>query len=232
MLRNEKVSVLFLVLTTVFVTCLLISNIIVGKLISIFGIVLPAAVILFPLTYLFGDVLTEVYGFERTRLVIWLGFAANVFMALVILAAIRLPYPAFWRGQEAFRAVLGFTPRVVAASLAAYFVGEFTNSAVMSRMKVLTGGRWLWLRAIGSTVAGEGVDTLVFLTGAFLGVYPLATLASMICAQFLWKVLYEAAATPLTYRIVGWVKRREGLDRYDRGVSYNPFRLGVQHGQE
>lgn len=214
-------------LAVFFVACLLLSNIVAGKLIEVFGLTLPAAVVLFPVTYIFGDVLTEVYGFKKSRLVIWLGFAANVFMALLFVLVLVLPSPAFWQGQEAYRAVLSMTPRVVVASLVAYFCGEFANSTVLSRMKILTQGRWLWTRTLGSTVVGEGVDTAIFITTVFWGIVPVAVLAQMIVAQYLWKVFYETAATPLTYAVVGWIKRKEGLDVYDYGVKYNPFSLEV-----
>ncbi|MHB1125623.1 MAG: queuosine precursor transporter [Bacillota bacterium] len=224
---SREFSPLFVVLSCFFVTCLLISNIIAGKLIPVFGTVLPSAVILFPLTYIFGDVLTEVYGFKRSRLIIWVGLAANVFMAIIFMIVVSLPYPGFWGDQEAYRTVLGFTPRVVAASLIAYFIGEFVNSALLSKIKLISGGRWLWLRTIGSTVVGEGIDTVLFIIIAFAGIVPEAVLWTMIIAQYLWKVSYEVAATPLTYLLVGWVKRKEGLDTFDHGVKYNPFSLEV-----
>lgn len=224
---SRRFSPVFLSLTCLFVTCLLISNIIAGKLISVYGMILPAAVILFPITYLFGDILTEVYGYRDTRLVIWIGFAANFLMAVVFLATVALPYPAFWKDQTAYATVLGFTPRLVIASLLAYLAGEFLNSTVLSKLKVVSKGRMLWLRTIGSTVVGQGVDTLIFIGIAFYGVMPLGVLGGMMLAQYVWKVLYETAVTPFTYLIVGWVKRREGLDVYDTHVSYNPFGLKV-----
>jgi len=226
--QKKGISPLFLVLTSFFVTCLLISNIIAGKLIQVFGIVLPAAVILFPITYIFGDVLTEVYGFKRARLAIWIGFAANLLMVAVFLLTIAMPYPAFWKGQDAYSTVLGFTPRLVVASLLAYFAGEFANSAFLSKLKLLTRGRWLWTRTIGSTLIGEGVDTVIFITVAFAGLMPVATLVSMLLAQYIWKVSYEIIATPLTYLVVGWVKRKENLDVFDNGVIYNPFSLEIE----
>jgi uncharacterized integral membrane protein (TIGR00697 family) len=225
--NSKEFSPVFLVLACLFVMFLLLSNIIAGKLIQVFHLVLPAAVILFPLTYLFGDVMTEVYGYRKSRLVIWVGFACNVLMAMIFLAVIALPYPSFWQNQNAYATVLGMTPRLVAASLAAYWAGEFSNSAILSVMKKLTGGRWLWTRTIGSTVVGQGVDTLIFISAAFYGLVPGGVLAQMVVAQYVWKVAYEAAATPLTYLIVGWLKRMEGLDTYDWGVRYNPFRLEV-----
>jgi queuosine precursor transporter len=226
---KKEISPIFLVLTCLFVTCLLISNIIAGKLAIFFGITLPAAVIIFPLTYLFGDVLTEVYGYERTRLVIWIGFAANILMSAMFMITIWLPYPAFWSNQAAYTTVLGLTPRLVMASLIAYFGGEFANAFVLSKVKVLTKGRWLWIRTIGSTAVGEGLDTLVFIVLAFIGAVPVAVLIEMVVAQYLWKVGYEVVATPLTYLVVGWIKRREAIDTFDYRANYNPFRLEETH---
>jgi len=225
--NDKEFSPAFLILACLFVMFLLLSNIIAGKLIQVFGLVLPAAVILFPLSYLFGDVLTEVYGYRKSRLVIWVGFACNALMALIFLAVIALPYPSFWHNQNAYATVLGMTPRLVSASLVAYWAGEFSNSVVLSLMKKLTGGRWLWTRTIGSTVIGQGVDTLIFIAGAFYGLVPGGALIQMVIAQYVWKVAYEAAATPLTYLIVGWLKRVEKVDTFDWGVRYNPFRLEV-----
>ncbi len=222
-------SPLFLFISCAFVCCLLISNIIAGKLITIYGIILPAAVILFPVTYIFGDILTEVYGYQKTRLIIWIGFIANLVMSLVFMITIIFPYPPFWKGQAAYEAVLGFTPRIVAASLIAYCCGEFTNSIILSRLKLLTKGRLLWVRTIASTVFGQGVDTILFILSAFWGIMPFNGLLAMIVAQYLWKVSYEVLLTPLTYWIVGWVKRSEAIDTYDYGIRYNPFLLKEVH---
>lgn len=218
-------SPLFLVEFALFLTSLLVSNIIAGKLIQVAGVVLPAAVILFPVTYILGDVFTEVYGFRRTRLVIWLGFAANLLMSALFLITIALPYPPLFQSQAAFATVLGMTPRIVAASLAGYWAGEFGNSIVLSLMKKTTGGRHLWMRTIGSTIVGEGLDTVLFIAIAFWNTMPTADLFRMMLAQYLFKVLYEALFTPVTYFVVGKVKKIEGLDTYDTGVAYNPFRL-------
>jgi uncharacterized integral membrane protein (TIGR00697 family) len=222
---KQGFSPMFLITSVLFVSCLLISNIIAGKLASFSGFVLPAAVILFPITYIFGDVLTEVYGFRRSRLVIWLGFAVNALMVLIFYIVIILPYPDFWKGQDAYSLVLGTTPKILVASLIGYFFGEFLNSMVLSRLKVITEGRLLWLRTIGSTVIGEGVDTIIFITVVFAGTLAGSQLWNMILLQYLWKVLYEVLLTPLTYGIVGWMKRKEGIDVYDTGIKYNPFRI-------
>lgn len=222
-MKKSSITPMFVVLSGLFVSCLMLSNIVAGKLVSIFGITLTAAVVLFPVTYIFGDVLTEVYGFKRARLIIWIGFGCNLLMVLVFWMTLAMPYPEFWRGQEAYSLVLGTTPRIVAASLIAYLAGSFSNSIVLSKLKVITSGRWLWVRTISSTVVGEGVDSLIFITLSFYGTLPGPALIQMIIAQYIFKVLYEIVATPLTYLVVGWIKRKEEIDAYDYGVIYNPF---------
>lgn len=219
-------SPLFVGLTSLFVTCLLISNIIASKLMQVGGIVLPSAVILFPVTYILADVFTEVYGFKKTRMVIWIGFAANAFMSLVFLIVIALPHPSFFANQAAYATVLGSTPRVLAASLAGYWAGEFSNSIVLSVLKKATKGRYLWTRTISSTIVGEGLDTILFISIAFVGTMPGPALLQMMLAQYLFKVSYEVVCTPLTYLVVGFIKRKEQIDTFDMGVAYNPFRLG------
>ncbi|MFZ2636545.1 MAG: queuosine precursor transporter [Rectinemataceae bacterium] len=223
---DTSFSRLFLILFGTFLACLLLSNIIAGKLIQVFGVVLPAAVILFPVTYILGDIFTEVYGYARTRYIIWIGFAANLFMSLLFLIVVALPHPDFFVDQAAYARVLGSTPRVVAASLLAYWCGEFANSAALSVLKKATGGRQLWLRTIGSTVIGQIFDTALFIALAFAGTMPAKALLGMMLAQYLFKVLYEIVLTPVTYKVVAAVKRAEGIDAYDEGVTYNPFRLG------
>lgn len=225
MLNEKKHSSLFVIISILFVSSLLLSNVIAGKLILIAGWVLPGAVILFPLTYIFGDVLTEVYGFQKTRLIIWLGFICNLLMAGIFMLVIAIPSPEFFESESAFATVLGMTPRIVFASLLAYLTGEFCNSILLSRLKILTAGRFLWLRTIGSSLAGEGLDTIIFITLAFWGTLPASVLGQMMLFQYLFKVTYEAAITPLTYWVVGYLKRREGFDNYDYGVKYNPFQF-------
>jgi hypothetical protein len=223
---DSSFSPLFLALFALFITCLLVSNIIAGKLIEVGGVVLPSAVILFPITYILGDVFTEVYGFKKTRIVIWGGFAANLLMSLIFMAAIALPPPGFFKDQPAYATVLGMTPRIVAASLIAYWMGEFANSITLSVLKRVTKGRFLWTRTISSTVVGQAFDTAVFIAVGFFGLVPTPVLFEMMLAQYLFKVAYEVLFTPLTYLIVGTIKRREGVDTFDTGVAYNPFRLG------
>jgi len=189
------------------------------------SIVLPSAVILFPITYILGDVFTEVYGFRRTRIVIWTGFAANLLMSLVFLAAIALPVPSYFRDGAAYATVLGMTPRVVVASLVGYWTGEFANSITLSALKKVTRGRFLWTRTISSTVVGQAFDTALFIGITFAGRVPADRLVPMMLAQYVFKVGYEVVLTPVTYRIVAAVKRREGVDTFDTGVAYNPFHL-------
>jgi uncharacterized integral membrane protein (TIGR00697 family) len=222
---EARYSVWFVVLTALFVTCLIAANIIAVKPIGVFGRILPAAVIIFPLSYIIGDVITEIYGYREARRVIWLGFAANALVVLAVWAGLHLPAASFWDGQAAYESILGAVPRIVAASFIAYLVGEFTNAYVLARMKIATGGRWLWTRTIGSTVVGQGLDSLVFITVAFAGIWPPEQLVAAVVTQWLVKVAYEALATPLTYLAVGFLKRREGRDAYDRNISFNPLSL-------
>jgi queuosine precursor transporter len=211
------------VITALFITSLLTANIIAVKLISIGGVVVPAGVVIFPLSYLFGDVLTEVYGYAETRRVIWLGFFCNLLMVIAIWVGGVLPAPAFWDGQAAYARILGFTPTLLVASFVAYLIGEFANSFILAKLKVATRGRWLWSRTISSTVVGQGLDSAVFITIAFASSG--ADLGSLILAQWTFKSAYEIAATPLTYLVVNTLKRLEGVDTFDHQTNFNP--LGV-----
>jgi uncharacterized integral membrane protein (TIGR00697 family) len=216
----------FLLVASIFITCLITSNIIAVKLVNIFGLVLPAAIIIFPISYIFGDVLTEVYGYHQARRVIWLGFFCNLIAVVAIWLGQILPAASFWEGQAAYERILGYTPRLLGASFLAYLVGEFANSFVMAKMKIATNGRWLWTRTIGSTLVGQGLDSLVFMTLAFIGTIPLTVLAGAIVVQWLSKSAYEAIITPLTYVVVNFLKKREGLDVFDTDTRFNPFRFG------
>jgi uncharacterized integral membrane protein (TIGR00697 family) len=209
-----KYSWRFVVVAGFFVTALVVSNIIAVKLVEMSGRIFPAGLVIFPLSYLLGDVLTEVYGIRSARRVIWLGFACNLLALGAIQAAIHLPAldPEF---QVQFEAVLGTTWRLFLASLAAYIVGELANAYVLAYMKGATRGRWLWTRTIGSTIVGEGLDSLIFVTIAFAGTG--AGLANPIVTTWLIKVGWETLATPVTYWIVGYLKRTEGVDVYDFG---------------
>ena len=214
----------FTAVVAVFVTTLVVSNVIAVKLFEVGGLVLPAGVVIFPLSYIVGDVLTEVYGYARARRVIWLGFACNLLAVVAIWVAIALPPAGFWASnQAAYETVLGFTPRLLLASFAAYLVGEFANAAVLAKMKVATRGRYLWTRTIGSTLVGEGLDSAVFITLAFAGVMPTAALLPTIATQWVAKTGYEVLATPLTYAVVNWLKRVERVDVYDHATPLNPL---------
>ena len=218
---NKAVSKLFLIITVVYVTCLLLSNLVAGKMWAVTSnITLPAAVILFPLTYIFGDIFTEVYGFKNARIIIWLGFACSFFAVAVYMITIGLPHPDFWTNQEAYATVLGTTPRVAAASFIGYLFGEFSNSMVLSKLKVMTGGKKLWVRTILSTLVGEGFDSVIFVTVSFWGTMENATLIQMIIFQYLFIVCYEIVFTPVTYAIVNWIKRKEEIDTFDYNVKY------------
>jgi queuosine precursor transporter len=215
----------FITCTTLFVTCLLTANVTASKLVTAGSLTLSAGIVIFPVSYILGDVLTEVWGYAAARRVIWLGFGANLLMVAAIWAGGALPPAPFWKGQAAYEEILGQTPRILAASFAAYLVGEFANAYVLARLKIATAGRWLWVRTIGSTVVGQGLDSLVFVALAFAGTVASGTLIEIFVNQWLVKVVYEAAATPLTYLAVGWLKARERIDTYDVHTDFNPLRL-------
>lgn len=221
-----------------FVTVLLISNLLSSaKIIDLQAALGPielafdAGTLVFPVSYIFGDVLTEVYGYRRARRVIWAGFGANALLGLFVWLAGVLPGESEWQGyagQEAYEAILGGISGLIVASLVAYFLGEFTNSYLLARLKVMTGGRWLWLRTIGSTLAGQAIDTAVFmLIATGLGVFPAELLLSLIVTNYILKVGIEVLLTPLTYRIVNALKSAEQEDYFDRATDFNPFKISV-----
>jgi len=217
-----------------FVTVLICSNFISAqKRVSVGGFVFGAGVIFFPFSYLFGDILTEVYGYARSRKVIWAGFGALAFTAFLSWVVLALPPDPTWGQQEAWETVFARGPRIVAASLVAYFAGEFVNSFTLAKMKILTGGRWLWTRTIGSTVAGEVVDTMIFYPLAFYGAanWPLEKIGQVMLANYCLKVANEVVMTPITYRVVAYLKRVENEDYYDIGTDFNPFTLEVNQGR-
>ena len=217
------VSHRFVVVAGVFITCLIIANIIAVKLISIGGLILPAAIIIFPVSYIFGDILTEVYGYRWARRVIWLGFFCNLLAVLAIWLGGLLPSAPVWGSQQAYETILGYAPRLLIASFIAYLVGEFANSFILAKMKIRTKGRWLWTRTIGSTIVGQGLDSTVFIIVAFAGTQPWGILGTMILTHWLVKTGYEALATPFTYVVVNYLKKKEGIDTYDYDTSFNPF---------
>lgn len=220
--------------TGVFVATLIVSNIIAVKVIQVGILIVPAAVIIFPVAYIFGDILTEVYGYSRARQAIWIGFLCNLLVVIAIWISGWLPPAPFWTlddftspdlAQQAYQAVLGFAPRLLLASFVAYLVGEFINSFVLARLKIRTDGRLLWLRTITSTLVGQGADTVIFILIAFGGILTTSALWQAIISQWTIKVLYEIMVTPLTYLIVNHLKRVEQVDYFDRDTNFNPISL-------
>ena len=211
-----------------FVAVLLLSNVIgAAKLAQVGGFVFGAGILFFPISYVIGDVLTEVYGYARARRVIWTGFAALIFMAFMSWAVVAMPPASDWDGQAGYEAVFGQVPRIVLASIVAFWAGEFVNSYVLARMKMWTQGRMLWTRTIGSTIFGQGVDSLLFYPIAFFGIWSNGQLLTVMLTNWGLKILWEAVLTPVTYSAVGWLKRREGIDMYDEGTDFSPFKAGI-----
>lgn len=226
---NEK-SVIgtkhFAAITGIFVAVLLISNIASTKIVDLFGIfVFDGGTLLFPLSYIFGDVLTEVYGYKKARTVIWTGFFSAFLMSLVFFVVGALPAAGGWVNQAAYDLILGVVPRIVFASLIAYFAGEFSNSFVLAKMKIWSKGKNLWMRTIGSTLVGEGVDTLLFTFIAFFGVLPTEVFLALVISNYVFKVGVEILFTPITYKVVNFLKKEEGVDVYDYKTDFSPFRL-------
>jgi uncharacterized integral membrane protein (TIGR00697 family) len=222
-MSHARHSTWFVCIVAVFITCLITANITAVKLIVVYGLLMPAGIVIFPLSYICGDVLTEVYGYRQTRRVIWLGFLCNLLTVAAIWVGQMLPPASFWDGQPAYERILGYTPRLLISSFLAYLVGEFTNAFILAKMKIATRGRWLWMRTIGSTLLGQSLDSLVFVTLAFLGTIPLSHMVTAILTQWLVKTAYEALATPLTYAVVASLKRHEGIDVYDHETRFNPL---------
>ncbi len=216
----------FDLIMALFVAVLLISNVASSKILRLGPLTFDGGTLLFPLSYIFGDVLTEVYGYARSRRVIWVGFASAALLAITLTVVGWLPPASDWDGQAAYQAILGQTPRIVLGSLIAYFAGEFTNSYTLARLKLRTRGRHLWLRTIGSTLVGQAIDTALFVVIAFAGVLSPALLLAVIASNYVFKVGVEALATPLTYRVVNHLKRLENEDHFDWYTDFNPFTLG------
>ncbi len=213
----------FDLIMALFVAVLLISNVASSKILRLGPFTFDGGTLLFPISYIFGDILTEVYGYRRSRRVIWAGFGSAALMAGVFALVGALPPAEGWENQAAYEAILGTTPRIVLGSLIAYFAGEFSNSYTLAKMKVWTGGRWLWTRTIGSTLVGEGVDTLLFVTIAFAGTMPWPLFWSIILSNYVFKVGLEAIMTPVTYRVTNFLKRAEREDVFDTDTNFNPF---------
>jgi uncharacterized integral membrane protein (TIGR00697 family) len=217
----------FDLIMALFVAVLLISNVASSKIVDLGPFTFDGGTLLFPISYIFGDILTEVYGYRRSRRVIWAGFACAGLMAGVFALVGALPPAEGWEHQEAYEAILGTTPRIVLGSLIAYFAGEFSNSYTLAKMKIWTQGRWLWTRTIGSTLVGEGVDTVLFVTIAFAGTMPWSLFGSIVVSNYVFKVGLEAVMTPVTYQITSFLKRTENEDVYDVDTDFNPFKLGM-----
>jgi uncharacterized integral membrane protein (TIGR00697 family) len=212
------------VLINIFVVVLVVSNLVAQKFTQIGTFKIGAALLLFPITYIFGDVFTEVYGYAASRRAIWTGFMASLVMTGMGLFAIWLPPAPDFKNQAAFVAIFGTMPRLVAGSLIAYWAGEFANSLTVAKMKLWTNGRFLWTRTVGSTIIGQAVDTTIVVGFIFYD-QPIGTIANLIYSGYVFKVVYEVLATPLTYVIVNRLKRAEGVDFFDRSTNFNPFRL-------
>jgi hypothetical protein len=207
--RSNSYSRSFIILSSIFISALLTANIIAVKIISIAGKTLPAGVIIFPISYILGDVITEIYGYKKTRLVIILGFLCNLLMVAGIIAAQKLPAAPFWNYQESFDTILGFTPRLLVASFIGYLIGSLSNAATMQKIKKLTHGKYLWFRTISSTIIGEGLDSALFISIAFWNQISTKSIFQMIIAQWIFKTTYESIITPITYGTVRWLEKRE-----------------------
>lgn len=208
-----------------FVSILLISNVASTKIVDLKWFTFDGGTLLFPLSYIFGDILTEVYGYKNSRKTIWLGFFMALLMSVIFIVVDKLPPAAGWNNQAAYNAILGLTPRIVCASLIAYFFGEFSNSFVLAKMKIWTKGKWLWTRTIGSTVVGELVDSSIFILIAFLGVLPNSLLFTLIVSNYFFKTGIEILFTPITYKVVKFLKVKENEDYYDHDTNFNPFTI-------
>ena len=223
---NRSVSVLYMLAGILFAVCLLISNILATKIIMIGPWSAPAGVLIFPIAYILNDVIVEVWGYQKARLIIWSGFGVNLIAALFFFIGIAVPAAPFWKNQEAFATILGFTPRIVAASLLAYLTGSFINAYVMSRIKVKMKGKSFSFRAILSTLFGETADSMIFIAIAFSGIFPVSVILVMILTQAILKTAYEIIILPFTVLIVKKIKKIEGVDTFDQAISYNPFNIG------
>jgi len=213
----------FSIISSLFVTVLLISNTVATKFFSLGPFIFTGAILIFPISYIFGDILVEVYGYSNSRKIIWTGFFALAFMSLVYWLIGILPSASGWENQEAYLKILGVVPRIALASIIGFLAGEFSNSFVLSKLKILTKGRHLWTRTISSTIVGQGVDSILFTFIGFYGLIPNSILIIAILSGYLFKVIYEVVATPLTYFIINYIKRKENLDVYDYKTRYNPF---------
>ena len=227
--REPKYYDLF---TGLFVAILIISEITSTKLVRILGFQTAGAIILFPISYIFSDILTEVYGYARARRVMWIGFVSLILMSAVLILVGMMPAAPSWHNQQAYNVILGFVPRISMASIIAYWFGGFANDFVMAKLKIKTGGKFLWSRTIGSTIVGQAVDSFLFIGIAFYGIIPNAIILQIAITQYFLKVAYEAVATPITYLIVNFLKKKEGIDVFDYNTDFNPFSLKVTNNTD
>ncbi|MFA6391421.1 MAG: queuosine precursor transporter [Patescibacteria group bacterium] len=227
--KSEKIDKRYKHLGTIsvlFVSVLLISNIVSTKIIDLGFFSFDGGTLIFPLSYIFGDILTEVYGFRQSRKVIWLGFICALLMSVTIILIGKLPADPNWTNQNAYDVILGLTPRLVIASLIAYFAGEFSNAIILAKLKIRTKGRWLWSRTIASTVIGQLIDSLLFIVIAFSGILPKELLISLIISNYVFKLAFEIVLTPATYKVVNYLKKSEQEDYYDINTKFNPLHIG------
>jgi len=222
---REKRFGYFDIIMALFVAVLLISNIASTKIVSLWKFTFDGGTLLFPLSYIFGDILTEVYGYKKARKVIWTGLLSSLLMSAILMIVVALPAAQDWPYQEDFKNIIGLTPRIVIASLIAYFAGEFSNSYTLAKLKIFTQGKWLWLRTISSTLIGEGIDTVLFIMIAFYGVMSSNLLIAVFISNYIFKCGVEILFTPVTYKIVGFLKKKENEDYYDDKTNFNPFSL-------
>ncbi|MBR3255935.1 MAG: queuosine precursor transporter [Clostridia bacterium] len=222
-MKKEEYSKFFIIICSINITCLLISNIITIKTINIFGFIFTAGDILFPITYILNDIFTEVYGFSKSKFIIWLSFFCNLFMVIIFRITILLPVNETFKMQKELVNILGSTPRILIASFISFLVGNFANSIIMSKMKVKTKGKYLALRTIVSTLIGEGLDTIIFIPIVFIGFLELKTILFLIIDTYILKVLLEVILTPVTYKVVGIIKKKESIDTFDNEQKYNIF---------
>ncbi|MBR5531771.1 MAG: queuosine precursor transporter [Bacteroidales bacterium] len=223
---RQKVSVLFMLLAVVFVVCLITANLLETKVLDFFGITtITAGMLVFPISYIINDCIAEVWGFKRASLVIWIAFAMNFFVVAIGLFAVHLPSASFWNAAEHFNFIFGFAPRIVVASLLAFLSGSFVNAYIMSKMKILHKGKFFSFRAIASTIAGETIDSIIFFPIAFGGIITFGDLLVLMITQIILKSMYEVIVLPITIKVVKTLKRIEGTDVYDNGISYNIWKL-------
>lgn len=222
-MKKEEYSKIFIILCGINITCLLVSNIITIKTINIFGLIFTAGDILFPITYILNDVFTEVYGFNKSKLIIWLSFFCNLLMVIIFKITILLPVNETFDMQNDLVNILGSTPRIIISSIISFLVGNFANSIVMSKMKVKTKGKYLALRTIGSTLIGEGLDTIIFIPIVFIGALDLKTILFLIIDTYVLKVTLEVILTPITYKVVEFIKNKENIDTFDNEQKYSIF---------